>query len=318
LDVSTPYDPYGPGQQQPGGGTGGAEPTIVRPIRPNPPDPAQDPQQQWGPQGAYPSDPYQAGQYGPGQYGPGQYGPGQPPPGQYGAGPGAGQYGQGAYGQQAYQARPHAQGQYAQGPYAQGQYPQGQYAQAPYAQAQYPQGQYAQAPYAQGQYAQAPYARGQYAPGPYAPGAYPPGPYAPGSYGQGGFPAGQRPYLQGGPVDFGTATREAFRNMFAYQGRASRSAYWWFVLFQAIYFVVYLVLTIISVQISDIAVEILSFLALAGWIPVVLAQLSLFVRRMHDTNRSGWWFFLGLVPFGGFVLLAFTLSDGTPGPNQYG
>jgi uncharacterized membrane protein YhaH (DUF805 family) len=295
--VSTPYDPYGPGQQQPGEGTGGAEPTIVRPIRPNPPDPAQNPQQQWGPQGAYPPDPYQAG-----QYGPGQPAPGQPAVGQYGAGPGsgpgAGQYGQGGYGQQAYQA----------GPYAQGQYPQGQYAQGQYAQGQYPQGQYAQ-----GQYPQ-----GQYAPGPYAPGAYPPGPYAPGPYGQGGFPAGQRPYLQGAPVDFGTAIREAFRNMFAYQGRASRSAYWWFVLFQAIYFAVYLVLTIISVQISDVAVDILSFLALAGWIPVLLAQLSLFVRRMHDTNRSGWWFFLGLVPFGGFVLLAFTLTDGTPGPNQYG
>jgi uncharacterized membrane protein YhaH (DUF805 family) len=283
--MSTPYDPYGPGQEQPGGGPRGADPTIVRPIRPNPPDPAQNPQQS-GARGAYPSDPYQAGRYGPGQPDPGQYGAGQPGPGQYG------------------------QGQYGQGQYGPGQYGQGQYGQGGYTQQAYQAGPSAQAPY------------GPSAQAPYPPGPYPPGAYQPGPYGQGGFsPAGQRSYLQGGPSDFGTAIREAFRNIFVYQGRASRSAYWWFVLFEAICGVAFVILVdvpLLAFHSLNVAVGILGLIGSIGLIVVALAQISLFVRRLHDTDRTGWWYFLGLVPFGGFVLLVFSLLEGTPGPNRYG
>src|ERR1700759_742179 len=58
-------------------------------------------------------------------------------------------------------------------------------------------------------------------------------------YNPGGGPDG---YLRGGPVTFGDAIKLAFQNAFNYQGRASRSAYWWFALATA---VVYLVLDII-------------------------------------------------------------------------
>lgn len=79
------------------------------------------------------------------------------------------------------------------------------------------------------------------------PGAPPP----PGGYGyvpyppqQGGYaPAGPRGYLEGGPVSFGDAVKLAFRNFFTYQGRASRSAYWWFVLFTVIVFIAAGILT---------------------------------------------------------------------------
>jgi uncharacterized membrane protein YhaH (DUF805 family) len=286
--VSTPYDPYDPGQQQSGGGTRDADPTIVRPIRPNPSDAAQN-QQQWGARGAYPSDPYQAEQYGPAQPDPGQYGAAQAGPGQYGQG----QYGQGQQGQ----------GQYGQ--YGQGQYGQGQYGQGGYTQQAYQAGPSAQAPYT------------QYAPGPYPAGGYQPGPYA-----QGGFiPGGQRSYLQGGPTDFGTAIREAFGNIFVYRGRASRSAYWWFVLFEAICFVAFVILVdvpLAAFHSFNVVASILSIIASLGIIAVALAQISLFVRRLHDTDRTGWWYFLGLVPFGGIVLFVFSLLEGTPGPNRYG
>ena len=53
-------------------------------------------------------------------------------------------------------------------------------------------------------------------------------------------------------------------------------------------------------------------------LPLVLAGISLAVRRLHDTNRSGWWWWIGLVPLvGGIVLLVFYLLSGTPGPNRY-
>jgi uncharacterized membrane protein YhaH (DUF805 family) len=43
------------------------------------------------------------------------------------------------------------------------------------------------------------------------------------------------------------------------------------------------------------------------------------VRRLHDTGRSGWWFFIAFVPIaGGIILLVLLLLDSTPGDNQYG
>ena len=48
-----------------------------------------------------------------------------------------------------------------------------------------------------------------------------------------------------------------------------------------------------------------------------LVGLSLLVRRLHDIDRTGWWVPIGLVPFGGIVLLIFSLLEGTPGPNRY-
>jgi uncharacterized membrane protein YhaH (DUF805 family) len=43
------------------------------------------------------------------------------------------------------------------------------------------------------------------------------------------------------------------------------------------------------------------------------------VRRLHDGDRSGFFIFLGLVPFiGGLIVLVLMILPGTPGPNQYG
>ena len=56
-----------------------------------------------------------------------------------------------------------------------------------------------------------------------------------------------------------------------------------------------------------------------GYIGLFLTSLSLTIRRLHDTDRSGFWYFIAFVPFiGGIVLLVFTLLQGTPGPNRFG
>ncbi|WP_455430719.1 DUF805 domain-containing protein [Phytohabitans flavus] len=50
-----------------------------------------------------------------------------------------------------------------------------------------------------------------------------------------------------------------------------------------------------------------------------LPGLAVAVRRLHDTDRTGWWVLIALVPIVGFiVLLVFFLMDGTPGPNRFG
>ena len=52
---------------------------------------------------------------------------------------------------------------------------------------------------------------------------------------------------------------------------------------------------------------------------LLLPNMGLVVRRLHDTGRSGWWYFIALVPCVGFIiLLVFLIIDGEPHPNQYG
>ncbi len=144
-------------------------------------------------------------------------------------------------------------------------------------------------------------------------GTCPPGQYP----SPGGFPATSLTYLQGAPVGFGEAIRQACRNGFAYRGRASRSAYWWFLLFQG---VVFAVVAIASTPLAgnkgaSLAIAIISSLPL---LYLEMATLALWVRRLHDTDRSGWWILILIVPYvGAITLLIFTLLKGTPGPNRY-
>ena len=56
------------------------------------------------------------------------------------------------------------------------------------------------------------------------------------------------------------------------------------------------------------------------WIlATIVPALSVLVRRLHDTGRSGWWALIGFVPLvGGIVLFVFSVSDSHPGENTYG
>lgn len=167
--------------------------------------------------------------------------------------------------------------------------------------------------------------QGQYVPGQGGPwaggqqggtyGAYPSAGPSSGGYGPGGGypPGGPGPlsYLQGAPVGFADAIQGAMTNIVTLRGRASRSAFWWFALLQ---FIVY---TIIS-WISDWSRPVGIILDIVIGIPLIVAGIAVAVRRLHDTNRTGWWWWIGWVPFFGWiVLLVFYLLRGTPGPNRY-
>jgi uncharacterized membrane protein YhaH (DUF805 family) len=153
-------------------------------------------------------------------------------------------------------------------------------------------------------------------------GGYPPpqgGGYAPYPQQQGGYApaAGPRGYLQGGPVGFTDAIKLALQNIFEYNGRASRSAYWWFALAELIGWVGVVILAVIFAAIHAPVLSVLLYLAAA--VAAFLVSLSLTIRRLHDQDKSGFWYFIAFVPFiGGIWLLVLTIMEGTPGPNRFG
>lgn len=131
-------------------------------------------------------------------------------------------------------------------------------------------------------------------------------------YAQAGYGA-QRTYLQGGPVGFGDAIRNQLQNVTNFQGRAGLSAYWWYFLAT---FIAALVLEVVAIATGSSAVIILVAIIM---IAVGLSGLSLGVRRLHDSDKSGWMWLLGLIPFvGGIIVLIMMLMPSTPGPNRFG
>ena len=95
-----------------------------------------------------------------------------------------------------------------------------------------------------------------------------------------------------------------------FNGRAQRKEYWVFFLLNA---AISLVLSFISGIIGTAIPAILYSLA------VLIPGIAVAVRRLHDTNHSGWWFLIGLIPLVGvIILLVFLASDSQSGENQYG
>ncbi len=129
---------------------------------------------------------------------------------------------------------------------------------------------------------------------------------------QGGAPR-QEGYLGGAPVDFQSAIRLQFENLVNFEGRASLSAYWWYVLAA---FGVNLILEIFSAAVGSLPLTMLILLLMAV---VGLSGLSAAVRRMHDTDKPGVMLLLGLIPFVGWIIVIVLLAQpGTPGPNRFG
>ena len=149
----------------------------------------------------------------------------------------------------------------------------------------------------------------------------------PGEHAAGGHLVPSRSYLQGGPASFGEAIKHGLRDWTVYRGRASRSAFWWFVLFTVIVSVALDVIAFVitasaNTTASGVLITVLFVVNTVVFVVVViylgLAQLALLVRRLHDSGRSGWWALIGVVPIvGAIMLLVFTLIEGTPGPNRY-
>lgn len=104
-------------------------------------------------------------------------------------------------------------------------------------------------------------------------------------------------------MTFSESISACFIKYAAFDGRASRPEYWWFVLFVCL---VWAGLGIIN--------DVLSGLFLLG---VLAPTLAVGARRLHDTNRSGWLQLIALIPFVGVIILIVFLASAPVEPNKY-
>jgi len=102
-----------------------------------------------------------------------------------------------------------------------------------------------------------------------------------------------------------------------FNGRARRTEYWMFILFNLIFASIATVLdNVLGLTIGEFPYGYLYFLyALA----IIIPSLAVAVRRLHDIGKSGWMILVTLIPLIGAIwLLVLLVTDSKPGANQYG
>ena len=116
-------------------------------------------------------------------------------------------------------------------------------------------------------------------------------------------------------MGFGEAIQSGFRNYVGFSGRASRSEYWWWFLFA---FLIGIAANIVDRSLGGgmAGVGLLGgIVALA----LLLPNIAIGIRRLHDRDKSGWWLLLVLIPLiGAIIQIIWFIMRGTPGPNRFG
>jgi len=105
-------------------------------------------------------------------------------------------------------------------------------------------------------------------------------------------------------MTFSESVKSCFGKYLTFSGRAPRSEFWYFVLFCVI-------AGLPMVFLGDVALAILVLILFP-------AAVSVEVRRLHDTDRSGWWFWLNVVPIINLIKIVWFCSRGTEGVNRFG
>ncbi len=105
-------------------------------------------------------------------------------------------------------------------------------------------------------------------------------------------------------MDFVQAIQSCLGQYATFSGRASRSEYWWFFLFQV-------VVMIIAGMLGDVVYGLAS-------LALLFPALAVGTRRLHDIGRTGWWQLLLLTGIGFFVLLYWWVQPGEGSTNTYG
>lgn len=102
------------------------------------------------------------------------------------------------------------------------------------------------------------------------------------------------------------------KNYALFSGRARRKEYWMFLLINTI---ICMVLGVIQTVIGMES----PYISMIYGLAILLPSLAVGVRRLHDTERSGWWLLISMIPVvGSIVLIVFFCQNGTAGNNRFG
>lgn len=106
---------------------------------------------------------------------------------------------------------------------------------------------------------------------------------------------------------------QVLRNYTQFDGRSRRSEYWNFFLFN-------LIVALVLGFFDSVLRQMLGFgvLGTLYGLAVLIPGIAVSIRRLHDTDRSGWWLLLAFVPIVGLVLIWFMAQDSQSGTNRYG
>jgi uncharacterized membrane protein YhaH (DUF805 family) len=110
---------------------------------------------------------------------------------------------------------------------------------------------------------------------------------------------------------------KVLQNYATFSGRARRSEYWYFVLFN----IIFATIAIILDNVFGTAIKGIGYGPIYGLYVLVLflPGLAVAVRRLHDVGKSGWFFFIVLIPLIGAIwLLVLMVTDSNEGGNKYG
>jgi uncharacterized membrane protein YhaH (DUF805 family) len=115
-------------------------------------------------------------------------------------------------------------------------------------------------------------------------------------------------------MNFPQAVATCFKKYVVFSGRASRSEYWYFVLFYILGHIAASILDAVILQKANIQLFSRLF-DLAVFLPFLAVE----IRRLHDVDRSGWWVLISFTIIGViFPLLVWKCRQGTAGPNRFG
>lgn len=109
---------------------------------------------------------------------------------------------------------------------------------------------------------------------------------------------------------------EPFKKFATFSGRARRKEYWLFALGYVV--MIFIAAILDGMRSGGNPENATMFLSSLVYLVYLLPLLAVSVRRLHDTDRSGWWVLLGITGIGGLVLLVFFVLEGTKGENRFG
>jgi uncharacterized membrane protein YhaH (DUF805 family) len=108
------------------------------------------------------------------------------------------------------------------------------------------------------------------------------------------------------------AVRSVLSKYATFEGRAARSEFWW-------WFLAIIIASIVAGLIDGLLFPNIQLLSLLLGLAIIVPNLAVGARRLHDIDRTGWWLLIGLLPIiGTLVLLWFFIQKGTEGTNRFG